>query len=136
MTAPVTVITDEVATVEGEVDGTRVTVAPVALPTAIGWELKPEGLCLDDVCVPVRDRDRLFAGDALDLAAVAGALGRPLVIDADRRVVAMALPSEERRRALQDHVAPPFTLPDLDGQLHALEEWHGRKKLLVAFSSW
>ena len=136
MTARITVITDHVATVEGDVDGTRVSIAPDALPSAIGWELKPEGLCREDVCVPVRDRDRLFAGDAVDLEAVADALGRPIAIDADRRVVAMALPSEERRRALRDHVAPPFTLPDLDGQLHSLEEWHGRKKLLVAFSSW
>ena len=28
------------------------------------------------------------------------------------------------------------TLPDLDGRLHQLGEWHGRKKLLVAFASW
>ena len=136
MTQPVTVITDEVATVDGDVVGTMVRVAPRVLPDAIGWELKPEGLCRDDVCVPVRNRDRLLVGDDLDLAAVAEALGRRVVIDTDARVVAMALPSEERRRALADHVAPPFTLPDLDGHPHSLEEWRGRKKLLIAFSSW
>jgi len=136
MTQPVTVITDAVATVDGDVDGTHVLVAPSSLPAAIGWELKPEGLCRDDVCVPVRDREALLAGDALDLSAVAGALGRPFVVDADARVAAMALPSEERRRALRDHVAPPFTLPDLDGRPHSLAEWRGRKKLLFAFSTW
>jgi len=72
MTQPVTVITDAVATVDGDVDGTHVLVAPSSLPAAIGWELKPEGLCRDDVCVPVRDREALLAGDALDLSAVAG----------------------------------------------------------------
>jgi len=136
MSASLSVITDEVATVDGDVDGGHVLVAPAALPAAIGWELKPEGLCRDDVCVPVRGRQALFAGDALDLSAVADALGRPFVVDADARVAAMALPSEERRRALQDHVAPPFTLPDLDGKLHSLEEWRDRKKLLFAFSTW
>ncbi|HEX4821928.1 MAG TPA: hypothetical protein VFV00_17120 [Acidimicrobiales bacterium] len=136
MTGSVTVITDDVASVEGEVVGTMVRIAPNILPAAIGWELKPEGLCRDDVCVPVRNRDRLFAGDDLDLSAVAEALGRRIVIDTDERVAALALPSEERRRALTDHVAPPFTLPDLDGTLHSLEEWRGRKKLLIAFSSW
>ena len=136
MTEPITIITDEVTTVEGDVDGGRVLLSPAALPNAIGWDLKPEGLCRGEVCVPVRDRDRLFAGAALDLASVADALGRPIVIDDDTRVAAMALPSEERRRALQDHVAPPFTLPDLEGELHSLEEWRGRKKLLIAFSSW
>jgi len=136
MTRSVTVITDAVATVDGEVDGTHVLVAPSSLPAAIDWELKPEGLCREDVCVPVRDRESLLAGDALDLSAVASALGRPFVVDADARVAAMALPSEERHRALRDHVAPPFTLPDLDGNPHSLEEWRDRKKLLFAFSTW
>jgi len=136
VTAPITVITEDVASVDGDVVGTMVRVAPTTLPAAIGWELKPEGLCRDDVCVPVRNRDRLVVDGDLDLAAVAEALGRRIVIDTDERVAAMALPSEERRRALRDHVAPPFTLPDLDGTPHSLEEWHGRKKLLIAFSSW
>ena len=29
-----------------------------------------------------------------------------------------------------------FTLPDLDGGEHSLEEWRGKKKLLVAFATW
>ena len=32
--------------------------------------------------------------------------------------------------------AVPFTLPDLDGVPHELTEWKGRKRLLVAFSTW
>ena len=136
MTQPITVITDAVVTVDGDVDATRVLIAPSSLPAAIGWELKPEGLCRDDVCVPVRDRGALLAAGALDLSAGAGALGRPFVVDADARVAAMALPSEERHRALRDHVAPPFTLPDLEGTSHSLEEWRDRKKLLFAFSTW
>ena len=136
MTQPVTVITDDIATVDGDITGHAVCIASDSLTTAIGWELKPEGLCRGDVCVPVRDRSTLFNGDSVDLTAVAKALGRPIVVDSDASVTAMALPSEERRRALADHVAPPFTLPDLDGNPHSLEEWRGRKKLLIAFSSW
>ena len=46
--------------------------------------------------------------------------------------------STERRAGARsaELVAPSFALPDLDGNLHALEEWHDRKKLLVAFASW
>ena len=131
-----TVITDDVSEVDADVTEGRILIEPARLPDAIGWQLKDEGLCRDDVCVPVRDRTRLFAGDRLDVAAVAGALGRPVVLDAAHAVVAIALPSEERRRALREQQAPPFTLPDLDGRLHSLEEWRDRKKLLVAFSTW
>ena len=136
MTRTATLITDDVATVHAEIEGGRLLVDPSQLPAALGWQLKDEGLCRDEVCVPVRDRDRLFVGDRIDVAAVADALGRPMVVDADAAVAAMALPSEERRRALTDHRAPAFTLPDLDGRPHSLEEWHGRKKLLIAFSTW
>jgi hypothetical protein len=37
---------------------------------------------------------------------------------------------------LTDRHAPAFTLPDLDGTPHSLEEWDDRKKLLFAFASW
>ena len=58
------------------------------------------------------------------------------MVDADARLASIALPAEERRRALDSLVAPSFELADLNGQLHRLEEWHGRKRLLVAFASW
>lgn len=131
-----TVITDEEREVDAIIDGGRLLVHPHDLPAALGWELKPEGLCRDDVCVPVRDRDSLFVGERLDISAVAAALHRPVVVDGDAGIVAVALPSEERRRALSERHAPAFTLPDLDGVLHSLEEWRGRKKLLFAFSTW
>ena len=105
------------------------------LDDALGWTLKREGLCRDDVCVPVADRDSLFDGDALDVTAVAGALGRLAVVDADAGIVAVSLGNEQRRQALEGLHAPSFTLPDLDGTPHALEV-AGDQKLLVAFASW
>jgi hypothetical protein len=131
-----TIITEEVRTADASVDDGRLLIDPSDLPGALGWQLKPEGLCRDDICVPVRERDALFVGDRLDIAAVANALGRPAVVDGVAGVAAIALPSEDRRRALTEQQAPPFTLPDLDGAPHSLEEWRGRKKLLVAFSTW
>jgi hypothetical protein len=88
------------------------------------------------VCVPVRDRGSLFDDEALDLAAVATALGRLVVVDADAGLAAVSLGSEQRRQVLDGLQAPGFTLPDLDGTPHRLEEWRGTKKLLVAFASW
>jgi peroxiredoxin len=134
----ITVITDRAVTVEAVVDPARgaVLVDPASLTAALGWELKASGLCRGDVCVPVRDVATLGSGDRYDLVAVADAVGQPAVVDPGAGIVSVALPAELRRRALGDLHAPPFTLPDLDGTPHALEEWAGRKKLLVAFSSW
>ena len=77
-----------------------------------------------------------MVGDNLDVGAVADALGRLAVVDAARGIAALSLPKEGRRAALREHHAPAFTLPDLDGVEHSLEEWRGTKKLLVAFASW
>jgi hypothetical protein len=130
----VTVIDEQPRTIDGELAGDRVLVDAKGLQQALGWELKPEGLCRDDVCVPLPG-GALTHGRA-DLAAAARTLGRPAVVDADLRVVAVALPSEERKRALDDLRAPPFTLPDLAGAPHQLADWDGRKRLLIAFSTW
>ena len=134
--ARATIITDHAESVEAVVAGGRLLLDPDALPAAIGWELKPQGLCRDEVCVPVRDRDALSVDGRLDLAAVAGALGRPVVVDADAGLAAMALDATARRQAITALEAPAFTLADLDGTPHRLSEWQDRKKLLFAFASW
>ncbi len=130
------IISDEVRTVRAIVDGDRLLVSPEDLPAALGWALKPQGLCRQDVCVPIANPRALGLGGRLDIAAVAAALGRAVVVDPGACIAAVALGTEERRRALEGLEAPDFSLPDLDGAAHRLTEWRGRKRLLVTFSSW
>jgi hypothetical protein len=132
----VTVIAGDANTVDATIADGRILLDPDQLPSAVGWTLKPEGLCRDDACVPVRDRAALFHDERLDLTAVAGALGRPVVVDAEAGIVAVALDRAPRRDARQLLVAPDFELADLDGTRHRLSDWRGRKRLLHAFSSW
>ncbi len=134
----ITIIDAGVRTVEATVDVERGTflIDPAVLPDALGWELKPHGLCQASTCVPVVDPDSLRVGEQLDLTAVATALGRPVVVDVDAGLMAVALSAELRRQALEDLRAPDFELPDVDGSLHQLQEWAGKKKALVTFSSW
>jgi len=120
----VTVITDEARPTSAEAVAGSVLIDPADLATAVGWALKPEGLCRADVCVPVQDRDALFSGDRLDLGRVAEALDRPFLVDDG--VAVMGEPRLTRRLATDGLQAPAFTLPDLAGQHHALEEWLGR----------
>lgn len=102
----------------------------------LGWTLKPEGLCQDDTCVLVPDRAALESGAGLDLTVLGELLDRPVVIDVDGGVAAIGAPRAARRRALDELVAPDFTLPNLDGGVTALSDHRSKKRLLIAFSSW
>ena len=132
----ITILGDEVATTTGEWAAGRPLVEPDALSAAVGWTLKPEGLCRDDQCVLVGDGSAIKVGDKLDLAAVANAVDQPTVVDPDAGIVVLGQPNGSRRAALQDRQAPDFTLSDLDGTSHRLSDYAGKKRLLVAFSSW
>ncbi len=109
---------------------------PVSLERSLGWTLKPEGLCRDDVCVLVPDRDALELDGRVDVRVVADLLDRPVVVDEPSGTVAVGAPRSARRGALHDLKAPDFVLPDLDGTAHALSDHRSKKRLLVAFSSW
>ena len=103
--------------------------------SALGWTLKPEGLCQDDTCVIVPDRSALVSDDGVDLAVLGDLLDRPVAIDTDAGLAAIGAPRAIRRQAL-DLQAPDFSLPDLDGGLTALSDHRSKKRLLIAFSSW
>lgn len=106
------------------------------LDRTLGWTLKPEGLCRDDVCVLVPDRDALEPEGLVDVRMVAELLDRPVAVDETSGTVAVGAPRSARRGALHDLQAPDFVLPDLDGTPHALSDHRSKKRLLVAFSSW
>jgi hypothetical protein len=121
--------------VAGRTVGDRVLLEPAAVESLTGWALRPEGLCRDALCVPVRDPDLAVDG-ALDAARFAMALGRPAVVDAAAGVVALGEPSATRRGAIESGAAPDFTLPTLTGGDFTFSAIGRNKKLLLAWSSW
>jgi len=117
-------------------DGERVRIPAAELHAAVEWELKPQGLCRGDVCVPVPDPGA-FASDAgVDLQAFAELLGRPLVLDAEEHAAALGTSSADRESRLTTLEAPDFRLRDLAGREHSLSEHRGKKVLLIAYASW
>ena len=94
-----------------------------------GWKLRPEGLCRDDVCVPVASE-----GGAVDVAVLSDSLRMPIAVDEARGLWCLGPPATGK--ALETAVAPELVLPDLDGEPFALSSLRGRKVLLIAWASW
>ena len=101
-----------------------------------GWTMKPEGACKDDVCVPLPyGQESQFAskGD-FNYARFMRFLGHPVVSRAGAWVVGAR--SRDRNEAMRSMVAPDFTLPDIDGNLHSLSDYRGKKVFLASWASW
>jgi AhpC/TSA family len=103
-----------------------------------GWEFKPQGFCKGEVCVPVPDarKSEFIDGGRYNLAALAGLLGQPVVTDAEFNAWCFGEAASERTRTLTSLDAPDFSLPDLDGQMHSLSDYRGKKVLVVSWASW
>lgn len=135
MSATLTLLHDGRADEIVVADPSRPTISEKMLESTLGWELQPQGLCRGTMCVPV-DHGALVAEDGLDLRTLADALQRPFVTDQKRAVAALGASHLDRGEALASLEAPDFTLPDLDGNLHSLSDYRGKKVLLVAHASW
>ncbi|MBL8837659.1 MAG: hypothetical protein JNL66_15515 [Alphaproteobacteria bacterium] len=101
---------------------------------ATGWVLKPEGMCCDDLCVPLPAA--MVAAGRVDVAGFWRRLGNPVVHDEARQVWALGAGAAARRDALAGDAAPDFALPDFAGVTRRLSELRGRKVFLSTWASW
>ena len=113
------------------------------IEAATGWQWKPEGLCQDDVCMPVPSaaraqwvRELPGQAPALDLAAMWRHRGQPAVHDQASQTWVLGTGATQRRAALETLEAPDFTLLDLAGAAHNLADYRGRKVFLATWASW
>jgi hypothetical protein len=129
--------------IEVEVDGERwrngdLWLPIEGLPSAIGWDVRPEGVCAGDTCVPVPPGATWWDDDSFNVSAFARHIGLAEAADAERGVVAYVVPSDRGADAPGGSVsveAPDFTLPDLDGNLHSLSDYRGDKVVLLTWAS-
>lgn len=96
-----------------------------------GWELKPEGACRGDVCIPLSDD--AVGGDQVDVAAIASQMQLPLVTDGEHGVSALG-PWAGGGRALVTAQAPDLVLPRLDGDEFRLSSLRGQKVLILSWA--
>jgi hypothetical protein len=103
----------------------RLDLDAAAFHEATGWEIKPEGACKGDMCVPL-------AGE-FDLAATADRLGMARVHDEAHGLWAIG-PESLSAHALVTAHAPELVLDDIDGNEFHLSSLRGQKVVLVAWA--
>ena len=125
-------------TLEQPGPGPGLLVRPDDLEGINGFQLKPEGACLGDLCYPLPD-GMLIEQDGeqwLDLEAFADHIGQPYVADRETRVWSFAEIPAKREHLLVDAAAPDFEITDRQGKVIRLADLKGKKALIVTWSSW
>jgi hypothetical protein len=92
-----------------------------------GWEIKPQGACKGDLCVPLQG--------ATGARELADRLGMPVVRDERNGVWAVG-PATVAGGARDSAEAPDLVLPDHRGEPFALRSLRGQRVLLLAWASW
>lgn len=122
-------------------EGEDLWLSPEDLTRVSGWELTPEGACVAGLCVPVPPGQESFVTQSgretwVNLSRLARLLDQPVVASPEHRVWFFGERPQGLASRLASLVAPDFTLPDLDGRLFSLSQFHGRKVFLVTWASW
>ena len=101
---------------------------PAPVMGRAGWELKPEGACRGEVCVPL--------GGAVTLDEIAERLGMAMVTDDASGRTALG-PASVGGRALATVEAPDLELPLVLGDgVWRLADQRGRRTVIVAWAPW
>ena len=104
--------------------------------------IKPQGVCRDELCFPLpKSRKAEFVSKQgattwFNLSAFAKLIRQPVVVDQKNGVWYFGVRDAEQNGYLTSLEAPNFSLPDLNGRMHSLSDFRGKKVLLVTWASW
>ena len=123
-------------------DPTDLWVTPEDLTRINGFVLKPEGACLDEICIQIpRGADSAFVVERngttwFNVTEFAQKIGQGYAADAEARVWSFAEIPAVRSTQLRSAVAPDFALKDRTGKVVHLSDFRGKKVLLKTWASW
>ena len=112
------------------------------LTRATRFVIKPQGVCRDELCFPLpKNRRAEFVAKKgsttwFNLSEFARLIKQPFVTDQKNGVWYFGARAAEQNGYLTSLEAPNFTLPDLNGKLHSLADFRGKKILLITWASW
>lgn len=139
-----TIVYDGIATEVSIASGASIDlwITTADLTRASRFVIKPQGVCRDDLCFPIpKNRKSEFIsrqGDTtwFNLSEFAKLINQPVVTDQKNSIWYFGPRAAEQNQYLASLAAPNFTLPDLNGKLHSLSDFRGKKVLLVTWASW
>jgi hypothetical protein len=102
------------------------------LPRINQFELKPQGACCADVCVPVPKS--LRSGEWFNLTGFAHHVHQSVV--AESGVWSFGEIPVVRGDFYRSRIAPDFAVPDRGGRIVRLSDFHGKKVLVLTWASW
>ena len=102
------------------------------LKTINGFELKPQGACREDVCIPIAKN--LRQGAFFNLTGFAQKVHQPVVTDSG--VWSFGDIPLLRSAFVESRIAPDFAVPDRKGRVVHLSDFRGKKVLIVTWASW
>jgi hypothetical protein len=124
------------------VEGDALWLTLAELTATTGWELKPEGVCKDEICVPVPDSRRAAllstqpTAMLFNLTEFARLIEQPQAHDQVNAVWYFGPAGWEWKTRLSSRQAPDFALPDISDRVHSLSDLRGKKILLLFWASW
>jgi hypothetical protein len=104
------------------------------LPRINGFELKPQGACRADICIPIPPA--MMRGDLFNLTAFASRVGQKFIADASARVWSFGEIPVVQGAYVESRIAPDVEVPDRKGRPVRLSQFRGKKVLLVTWASW
>jgi len=115
-------------------DGDALWIQMADLKGINGFELKPQGACREDICIPIPRP--MMNGTRFNLSAFAQRVGQRVVADPAMRVWSFGEIPVVRGAFLESRQAPDFSVPDRKGRLVRLSQFRGKKVLVVTWASW
>jgi hypothetical protein len=133
-TAPATVLFGEntIALDKARLDGQNLWVQSKDLPRINQFEVKPQGACRADVCIPLSKT--LKNGDWFNLTGFARKIGETIVIE--KGVYSFGEIPVLRGAFYNSRIAPDFAVPDRQGKVVHLSDFRGKKALVITWASW
>src|SRR5215471_17481573 len=102
------------------------------LPKINDFEVKPQGACRADLCIPI-PKD-LLKGDYFNMSGFARKIGE--VALSDSNVWSFGEIPVLRGSFTESRIAPDFAVPDRKGKVVHLNDFRGKKVLVVTWASW